>query len=121
MFNDFLLQFVVAFVLELVRKRYFSFSKIVSFSGPAKASQKVVVEDTSSELDLEIEQVKKELAEMKAEAEKVNTPDTYAKYGKLQRQIVQKEKVLALMVKENQEEKTKKAAEMPLNQAPRQQ
>ena len=46
---------------------------------------------------------------MKAEAEKFNTPDTYAKYGKLQRQIVQKEKVLAIMMKENTEEKAKKA------------
>ena len=44
---------------------------------------------------------------MQAEAEKYNNPDTYSKYGKIQRQIVQKEKVLAIMVKEAKEERAK--------------
>jgi hypothetical protein len=50
---------------------------------------------------------------MKEEAERNNTPDTYAKYGKLQRQIVQKEKVLAIMVKESEQEKVKREAQKP--------
>ena len=38
---------------------------------------------------------------MKDDASKFNTPETYAKFGKIQRQIVQKEKVLMIMVKES--------------------
>ena len=38
-----------------------------------------------TELDIEISNVKNELKEMQKEAEKFNTPETYAKYGKLQR------------------------------------
>ena len=50
---------------------------------------------------------------MQRETEKYNNPDTYAKFGKLQRQIVQKEKVLAIMVKEAREEREKRAVEEP--------
>ena len=53
---------------------------------------------------------------MLKEAESFNTPDTYAKYGKIQRQIVQKEKVLAIMVKEAQEERQKRLSEAPAKQ-----
>lgn len=42
---------------------------------------------------------------MIGEAEKFNNPDTYAKYGKIQRQIVQKEKVLQIMLKESAQER----------------
>ncbi len=67
---------------------------------PKNHSQKEKLID-QTELDIEIEQVKAELKAMNEEAQKYNTPEHYAKYGKLQRQIVQKEKVLSIMVKEN--------------------
>ena len=38
---------------------------------------------------------------MNQEAEKYNNPEAFAKYGKMQRQIVQKEKVLKIMTEEN--------------------
>jgi hypothetical protein len=46
-----------------------------------------------------VDTVRRELKEMQDEAERYNNPDTYARYGKIQRQIVQKEKVLQIMVK----------------------
>ena len=49
--------------------------------------------------------MRRELKDMVEEAERYNNPDTYAKYGKIQRQIVQKEKVLQIMLKEAQEER----------------
>ena len=107
MYNSFLLQFLVALALEVIRKRYLPFSKIVQIGGSAKPQAPSPAE-MPSELDGEITSVRRELAEMRAEAEKLNNPDTYAKYGKLQRQIVQKEKVLAIMMKESAEEKAKR-------------
>ena len=41
-----------------------------------------------TELEMEIEEVKKELHSMNQEAQKYNTPELYTKYAKLQRQIV---------------------------------
>lgn len=62
-----------------------------------------------SELEREIVAVKRELKDLQEEAEKYNSPENYAKYGKLQRQIVQKEKVLKLLEQENKQEKQAKA------------
>ena len=44
---------------------------------------------------------------MVKEAEKYNNPDDFAKHGKLQRQIIQKEKVLKIMKNERKEQKEK--------------
>lgn len=57
-----------------------------------------------SDLQREIVAVKRELKELQDEAEKYNNPENYAKYGKLQRQIVQKERVLKMLEKENEQE-----------------
>ncbi len=45
------------------------------------------------------------------EAEKYNNPDNYSKYGKIQRKIVQKEKVLQIMVKESAAERANRPQE----------
>ena len=67
------------------------------------------VEIEKTELEREVDTVRRELKDMVEEAERYNNPDTYAKYGKIQRQIVQKEKVLQIMLKEAQEERAKRA------------
>lgn len=54
-----------------------------------------------TEMEREIVAVKRELKELSDEAERFNNPENYAKYGKLQRQIVQKERVLKMLEKEN--------------------
>ena len=106
--QNFMVLFLTALVIELVRQTFLPFKKLLNISrGQVGGQKRAEVEKT--ELEREVDTVRRELKEMQDEAERYNNPDTYAKYGKIQRQIVQKEKVLQIMVKEALEERTKKA------------
>ena len=89
-FNNFLLIFPVAFLVELIRNLFLPFGKLFNLPGAGNGIQsmmmggsekKKLIEET--EMDSEIIAVKKELADMKEEAAKYNNPDNYAKYGKI--------------------------------------
>ena len=106
--QNFMVLFLSAMLIELVRQTFLPFKKLLNISrGQVGGQKRAEVEKT--ELEREVDTVRRELKEMQDEAERYNNPDTYAKYGKIQRQIVQKEKVLQIMVKEALEERTKKA------------
>ena len=87
------------------------FSKILNVSQAIKAKKQVVQRKT--DLEIEIDKVKDELRSMILESEQYNNPEHFAKYGKIQRQIVQKDKVLNIMMKENKQTK----AEQPQPEA----
>ena len=48
---------------------------------------------------IEYDEAQKKIDEMKKESEKYSTPENYAKYGKMQRQIVKLEKALPALKK----------------------
>ena len=109
--------FLTALVVELVRQTFLPFKKLLNLSRGQAGGQKRGAEVEKTELEREVDTVRRELKEMQDEAERYNNPDTYARYGKIQRQIVQKEKVLQIMVKEALEERAKRAEEGPKQQA----
>ena len=100
---------MTALVVELVRQTFLPFKKLLNLSRRQAGGQKRGAEVEKTELEREVDTVRRELKEMQDEAESYNNPDTYARYGKIQRQIVQKEKVLQIMVKEALEERAKRA------------
>ena len=103
MLQNFIFVFFLALFVELIRQKLLPFTKFITVN-KKQSAQPARREEEMSETEREIEQVKRELQEMVKEADKYNNPEQYTKYAKMQRQIIQKQKVLQIMQTDLQKE-----------------
>jgi len=96
MILSFLYVFIPAMLVELCRIKYLPFSELLGLYRTINCDHcdDNDKKEEKSELENEVEEVRKELQSLIDESEQYNNPESFVKYGKLQRQIVQKQKVL---------------------------